>query len=88
MAPRLYLFVLDDSPGQAADLVAEQTESDLLVQSRYEWVYSYVIENFSKYQWSSMVGSFVASVPMLKTDVEVGIVFVERCSAIDSICHD
>lgn len=33
-------------------------------------------------------GSFVTNVPMLKKNVEVSIVFVERCSVIDSVCHD
>jgi len=35
-----------------------------------------------------MVESFSASILMLKKEVEIGIVSMEHCNAIDNVCHD
>lgn len=48
----------------------DQAKSDLSLQLGYKWVDTLVTEYFSKYQQSSMVGSFVGSV--LKESIERG----------------
>lgn len=69
------------------NLIVEQAESALLAWLGYDWVDTCVTKYFSKYKWSSMIGSFAASESMLKKDIEVVIISLEQCNVIDNVCY-
>jgi len=79
--------VREDHVDQVSQLATEVVEGDLLRQSGYEWASSTVTLHFSKYCWSSMVKSYATAYRIFADSVPDGAISVERCSAIDNICH-
>lgn len=77
-----------DAPGRVENLASEIVESDLTLQSGYEWVDINVIQYFFKYRWSSMIELDVVSLPIRARDAKEDIMALERCITINNVCHD
>jgi len=68
-------------------LAVEIAEDNLPRRAGYDWVSHQVTHHFSKYRWSSMVESYSAAYNIFAEGVPEGVLSVERCSAIDNVCH-
>jgi len=94
VSPIMFEEVLDsgydksyDHPNFDGMLLSEVAESSLPCRSGYDWASSLVTSRFSRYRWSSMVETYVASMPMFTTDNTSTKMFVKRCTSIDNVCH-
>jgi len=77
--------VWEDHVDVASGLAAEVDEDDLARRAGYKWASSHVTHHFSKYQWSSMVESYVAAYRIFVDDIPNGAISFERCSAVDNV---
>ena len=69
------------------DPASEHAESSWPKREGYEWVHKGVRNCFSKYRWSRLLRSWLASVYLFERGADINAVSIERVSGIDSVCH-
>jgi len=79
--------VREDHVDEVSRLAVEIVEYDLPRRIGYEWAHGFVKCHFSKYRWSSMVESYAAAYHIIAEGVLEGALSLERCSAVDNVCH-
>jgi len=59
----------------------------ILFRTEYDWVSTQLTNQCFKYRWLKSLEYFAASVTMVTLGTEEGMMFVEKCSIIDNVCH-
>ena len=68
-------------------LAVEIAEDNLPRRAGYDWVSHQVTRHFFKYRWSLMVESYSATYHIFAEGIPEGVLSIERCSAVDTVCH-
>jgi len=69
------------------DRLEEIMESNWPAKAGYEWIAADVRNQSSLFRWSRLLNSWLNCIPVITKGVNRGIVYLERVSAIESVCH-